>query len=282
LCTIIPNIKFKLDLNCISDKQLKSLTDVSVFVSEISNLKPRNNQPYVGRSAFAHKGGIHINAIIKEPTTYEHIPPEFVGNKRRLLVSELSGKTSIVIRAKDIGIELQKEKPITKKIHKLIQELENKGYQFEAAEESFELLLKKQLTKFKKFFTMEGFRVIIEKTKDGRLISEGAVKLKVNDKFEHTVSEGDGPVNALDNALRKALYRFYPTLSQMHLSDFRVRVLDEKAGTAAKVRVLIQSQDEHDTWSTIGVSENIIEASWQALVDSIEYKLMKEKDKGRL
>lgn len=282
LCVLIPNIVLKLGYSCNVEKNLNKITDISIFVAEVSNLKQRDNQPYVGRTAFAHKGGVHINAIMKDPTTYEHVPPEAVGNKRRLLVSELSGKTSIVIKARDLGIELHKEKPLTKKIHKLLQELEHRGFHFEAAEESFELLMHKELGKFKKFFEMEGFRVIVEKTKDGRLISEATVKLKVKGKFEHTVSEGDGPVNALDNALRKALYNFYPVLAEMRLSDFKVRVLDERAGTAARVRVLIQSQDQHETWNTIGVSENIIEASWQALIDSVEYKLLKEKERGKL
>jgi 2-isopropylmalate synthase len=282
LCVLIPNIKLKLKMGCIPDEKLKHLTEVSRFVSEVSNMKQMENQPYVGSRAFTHKGGVHINAVMKDPKTYEHIEPEIVGNRRKLLVSELSGKSSIVIKAKEYGFELQKDKGVTKKLHKLLQELEHKGYQFEAAEGSFELLLKKQLGKFKKFFTLEGFRVIIEKRKDDQIISEATIKLRVNNKSEYTVAEGDGPVNALDNALRKALNQFYPILAEMHLSDFKVRVLDEKAGTAAKVRVLIQSQDMEGTWNTIGVSENIIEASWQALVDSFEYKLMKEREKGRI
>lgn len=282
LCVLIPNIKLKLKMDCISDEKLRHLTEVSRFVSEVSNMKQMENQPYVGSRAFTHKGGVHINAVMKDPRTYEHVEPEIVGNRRRLLVSELSGKSSIVIKAKEYGFELQKDRGVTKKLHKLLQELEHKGYQFEAAEGSFELLLKKQLGKFKKFFTLEGFRVIIEKRKDDQIISEATIKLRVNNKSEYTVAEGDGPVNALDNALRKALNQFYPILAEMHLSDFKVRVLDEKAGTAAKVRVLIQSQDMEGTWNTIGVSENIIEASWQALVDSFEYKLMKEREKGRI
>ena len=188
----------------------------------------------------------------------------------------MAGKTGVLARARELELNLSKEDPKTKRILKLIQNLEHKGYHFEAAEASFELLIKKALKKYKKFFELEGFRVVVEKRSDKKIASEAIIKVKVNGLKEHTAAEGDGPVNALDNALRKALKDFYPTLSKMHLSDFKVRVLDEKAGTGAKVRVLIQSQDETDSWSTIGVSENIIEASWQALVDSVEYKLLKD------
>ncbi len=277
LIPIIANLKLKLGIDCITDDKLKELTRVSHFVSEISNMKQRSDQPYSGASAFAHKGGVHINAVMKNPRTYEHIEPQIVGNRRRILVSELAGKTGILVRAKELELDLSKEDPQTKKILKLIQSLEHQGYHFEAAEASFELLMKKALKKYKKFFELEGFRVVVEKLSDKKITSEAIIKLKVKGIKEHTAAEGDGPVNALDNALRKALKDFYPTLSKMHLSDFKVRVLDEKAGTAAKVRVLIQTQDETETWNTIGVSENIIEASWQALVDSVEYKLLKDK-----
>jgi len=276
LVSIIGNLKLKLNVNCVSDAKLKELTEVSRYIAEISNMKQRENQPFVGTTAFTHKGGVHVNAIMKNPRTYEHIEPHLVGNKRRILVSELSGKTSIILKAKELELDLKKEAPRTRKILKLLQRLEHEGYHFEAAEGSFELLLKKAFKKYKRFFELEGFRVVVEH-RNGRLVSEATIKLKVNDVEEHTAAEGDGPVNALDNALRKALTDFYPTLSEMHLSDFKVRVLDEKAGTAAKVRVLIQSQDAKDSWWTIGVSENIIEASWDALVDSVEYKLLKDR-----
>lgn len=277
LCAIIPNLQLKMGYKCVPEPKLKELTDVSRYVSEISNMRPQDNQPFTGRSAFAHKGGIHINAVMKNPVTYEHIMPEKVGNHRRILVSELSGKTSIILKAKEMEFDLTKDDPKTKKILKLIQAMENQGYHFEAADGSFELLVKKELKRYKPFFTLEGFRVSIEKREDNTLISEAIIKLNVNKKDEHTAAIGDGPVNALDNALRKALAKFYPTLSKMHLADFKVRVLDEKVGTAAKVRVLIQSEDENSSWGTVGVSENIIEASWQALVDSVEYKLLKDK-----
>ncbi len=277
LCAVIPNLKLKLKIDCVNDSQLKKLAEVSHYVAEIGNMKQQENQPYVGGSAFAHKAGVHVNAVMKNPSTYEHIEPGLVGNKRKILISELAGKTGILVKAKELDLDLTKETPQTKKILKLIQNLEHQGYYFEAAEASFELLMKRALKKYKKFFDLESFKVVVEKRQGNKLTSEATIKLRVNKIQEHTASEGDGPVNALDSALRKALNRFYPTLAKMHLSDFKVRVLDQKAGTAAKVRVLIQSQDEDDSWWTVGVSENIIEASWQALVDSIEYKLLKDK-----
>ncbi|MDD5120326.1 MAG: citramalate synthase [Candidatus Omnitrophica bacterium] len=280
LIPIIANLKIKMGINCVSEMQLKQLTHLSHFVSEISNMRLKNEQPFVGDSAFAHKGGMHINAIMKNPFTYEHIDPSLVGNHRRILVSELGGKTGILLRAKALNYDLTKTDPQTKKILDLVQSLEHKGFQFEAAEASFQILMKRALKKFKDFFDLEGFKVVIEKNQDKKITSEAIIKLRVNGVREHTAAEGDGPINALDNALRKALKDFYPALSKMHLSDFKVRVLEEKAGTAARVRVLIQSQDEDDIWNTIGVHENIIEASWQALVDSIEYKLLKDKEKS--
>lgn len=276
LIPIIANLKLKSGFGCIPDDKLKSLREVSYFVSEVSNMRHMSNQPYVGDSAFAHKGGVHINAVMKEPRSYEHINPESVGNRRRILVSELAGKSGILIRAKDLRLGLDKNDPRTKKIYKLLQSLELKGYHFEAAEGSFELLLKKALGKVGEYFHLEGFRVVVNKERNKKIASEAIIKLRVKNKLEHTAADGDGPVNALDNALRKALKDFYPTLAKMHLTDFKVRILDEKAGTAAVTRVIIQSQDEKDSWNTIGVSENIIEASWQALSDSIEYKLLKD------
>jgi len=275
LCSIIPNLKLKLGINCISDRRLETLTEVSRYVSEIANMVPQDNQPYVGNSAFAHKGGVHVSAVAKHPRTYEHAPPERVGNRRRILVSELSGRSSMFTKAKEFKIDFRER---TKEVEELllkVKQMENQGYQFEGAEGSFELLMKKTIGKHKTFFDLEGFRVIVEKDERGKLRSEATIKVKVKGKEEHTASEGDGPVNALDNALRKALERFYPELKTMSLTDFKVRVIDAAQGTAAKVRVLIESRDEKDEWGTIGVSENIIEASWQALVDSIEYKLLK-------
>jgi 2-isopropylmalate synthase len=276
LIPLIANLQLKLGINCLSADKLKELAHLSRFVAEVSNMRQRLDQPYVGESAFAHKGGMHINAVMKNPAAYEHMDPSLVGNRRRFLVSELGGRTGILLRTKKMELDLSKEDPQTKRLHQLIQKLEHEGYHFEAAEASFELLVKRALKKYKRFFELEGFRVVIEKEAEKKITSEAIIKLKVRGAKEHTAAEGDGPVNALDNALRKALKDFYPQLAKMHLSDFKVRVLDGKAGTAAKVRVLIQSQDEKDGWSTIGVSENIIEASWQALVDSVEYKLLKD------
>ena len=278
LTSIIPVLALKMGLDCLPSRQLKELTEVSRYVAEVSNMVQRPGQPFVGATAFAHKGGVHVNAVMKNPKTYEHLEPALVGNQRKILVSELSGRTSLVLKAKDLHLGLAKDAPQAKKLLKLLQQLEHRGYHFEAAEGSLELLLQRHLKHLKPFFKLEGFRIIIEK-RGAKLTSEATIKVKVDGIKEHAASEGDGPVNALDNAIRKALRQFYPTLSRMHLTDFKVRVLDEKAGTAAKVRVLIQSQDEHDSWGTVGVSENIIEASWQALVDSIEYKLLKDQAK---
>lgn len=276
LIPIIANLEIKLGVNCLEKDKIKELTHLSHYIAEVSNMRLRSDQPYVGESAFAHKGGMHINAVMKNTHSYEHIDPALVGNHRRMLVSELGGKTGILLRAKALELDLAKDDPKTKKILEMVQKLEHEGYHFEAAEASFELLMKNAFNKYDKFFELEGFKVVIEKISDRKITSEAVIKLKVKGVKEHTAAEGDGPVNALDNALRKALKEFYPTLSQMHLSDFKVRVLDEKVGTAAKVRVLIESKDKDDIWDTIGVHENIIEASWQALVDSVEYKLLKD------
>ncbi|NQU73522.1 MAG: citramalate synthase [Candidatus Omnitrophica bacterium] len=275
LISIIANLSLKLGVSCISRINLKELTEASRYVAEICNMKQLDSQPFVGNSAFAHKAGVHINAILKNSKTYEHIDPHLVGNRRRLLISELTGKSGLLQKAEELELELDKNASKTKRLLKLLQTMEHEGYHFEAAEASLELLMKRTLKKFKDFFKLEDFRVIIEKQKN-QIKSEAIIKLKVGKHLQHTAALGDGPVNALDNALRKALKDFYPGLSEMHLADFKVRVLDEKAGTAAKVRVLIQSQDKTNSWWTIGVSENIIEASWQALMDSIEYKLLKD------
>lgn len=275
LISIIADLSLKLGCECVSQIGLKELTEVSRYVAEVCNMKQLDNQPFVGNSAFAHKAGVHINAILKNPKSYEHVDPLLVGNRRRLLISELTGKSGLIKKAEEMELGLDKDAPKTKRILKLLQKLEHEGFHFEAAEASLEILIKRAMKKFEDFFKLEEFRIIIEKEKK-RLTSEATIKLKIGKHTQHTVSLGDGPVNALDNALRKALKDFYPGLSEMHLSDFRVRVLDEKTGTAAKVRVLIESQDKNASWWTIGVSENIIEASWQALVDSIEYKLLKD------
>ncbi|MFH1790924.1 MAG: citramalate synthase, partial [Candidatus Omnitrophota bacterium] len=258
LISVIGNLKLKMGMDCVSDIALKELTEVSRFVADISNMRQEDNQPFVGASAFAHKAGVHINAILKSSLSYEHIDPQKVGNKRRLIISELSGKSSIITKGKEIDLDFDSEKSQDRKILRTLQKLEEEGYQFESAEASLELFMKRAMGKFRDFFQLKDFRVIVEKRERRKVTSEATIKIKVGDKIEHTASLGDGPVNALDNALRKALRDFYPGLATMHLADFKVRVLDEKGGTAAKVRVLIQSQDTEDSWWTIGVSENII------------------------
>jgi 2-isopropylmalate synthase len=276
LVSVIGALKLKLGLNCISSLALRELTEVSRFIAEIANMKPQDNQPFVGNSAFAHKAGVHVNAILKNPKSYEHIDPHLVGNHRRLLISELSGKSTIIKKAADLELDLTKDEGRSKKILKLLQDMEHKGYHFEAAEASLELLIKRAMKTFKDFFELDNFKVTMEKSKAGSMVSKASINFKVGKVPEHTTALGDGPVNALDRALRKGLTKFYPSLKAMHLIDYKVRVLDEKEGTAARVRVLIQSQDRDDSWWTIGVSENVIDASWQALVDSIEYKLLKD------
>jgi len=276
LCSIIPNLVLKLGMDCVCKENLESLTRISHFVSELANLSPDGHQSYVGKSAFAHKGGMHVSAISRDKRTYEHIDPELVGNKRRVLVSELAGRSNVLYKLKEKELGLEEDTLLSKKIIARVKELENQGYEFEGAEGSFELLVKKAKGRYKKLFDLEGFRVTVEKRDDGRLISEATVKLKLKGKIVHTVAEGNGPVNALDKALRKALKQEYPELSQMHLADYKVRILDARAGTRAKTRVLIESSDKKDRWGTVGVSPNIIEASWEALIDSIEYKLLKQ------
>jgi len=275
LCSIIPNIELKLGIKNLKPEQLKMLYEISHFVSELANLPHNNRLPYVGESAFAHKGGIHVSAVQKHPATYEHIEPELVGNKRRVLVSELSGKSNILFKMKELGIEIKDKEELPKKIVQEIKKLESEGFEFEGAEGSFELLIKKASGEYKPIFNLKNYRVIIEKEKENNLISEATIKIEINGKEVHTVAEGDGPVNALDNALRKALLDFYPELKDVLLSDYKVRVLGSHKGTASKVRVLIETRKDKNIWGTVGVSENIIEASWQALIDSIEYFIYK-------
>ncbi len=279
LCTIIGILATKLKLRSIPETNLKKLTETSYYLSEISNIKLADNHAFVGHSAFAHKGGVHIDAMLKNPVAYEHATPEVIGNHRRFITSELAGKMPIVLKAQAMDIPLDKKSPETKRILKSLQMKERDGYQFEAADASFELFMKRALKKSSSFFKLEGFKVSTEKRHDGKVFAEASIRLKVKGHEEFSASDGDGPVDALDRALRKALTKFYPNLAEMHLSDYKVRVLDTKSGTAAKVRVLIESQDDTDSWTTVGVHENIIEASWEALIDSIEYKLLKDEKK---
>ncbi len=279
LCIVIPDLAYKMGLEVLSEVGLRRLTELSRYVYELANVVPQANQPFVGMSAFAHKGGLHIDAIRKDVRTYEHLSPELVGNERRLLISELSGAATIL--AKTDKFKLESDKALTRKILQQVQDLENEGYQFEAAEASFELLVKKAMGQHRRFFDLAGFHVSVRKDEQGRSVAEATVKVvNPEGEIEHTAGEGDGPVNALDAALRKALEQFYPNIKEMVLVDYKVRVVNPKAATAAKVRVIIQSRDHEDIWSTIGVSENILEASYQALVDSIEYKLLKDEERA--
>jgi len=280
LCSIIPNLKLKLGIHCIEDSQLQNLRAVSHFISEIANIPPNRRQPYVGDSAFTHKGGLHIHAIRKKSTTYEHIRPEYVGNVQRTLVSDYAGLSTIIHKAGEYGIVVKPEdRPKLQEVLRVLKEMEDRGYQFEGAEGSFELLMKRTLGLHKRSFDLIGFRVIVEKRKEEESpFSEATIMVKVGGETEHTAAVGNGPVNAIDNALRKALENFYPSLKEVHLIDYKVRVLTGMRGTASRVRVLIESGDKHRKWGTVGVSENIIEASWEALVDSIEYKLLKDRE----
>lgn len=275
LCAIIPNLAFKMGFEVISPEKIKTLTEVSRYVFEIGNLTPVMNMPYVGDSAFAHKGGLHVDALRKSKRTYEHIAPELVGNARRFLISELSGRSTVM--AKLEKTKIAEDKQLARKILFRVQELENEGYQFESADASFDLLVKKVMGTYKPFFEMIKYHVTVEKRKTGDIVTEATVKLRVGDRTEHVVGEGDGPVNALDAALRKSLESFYLSIKEIHLIDYKVRVVNARAGTAARVRVIIESRDKNSMWGTVGVSENIIEASWQALVDSVEYKLQKDE-----
>lgn len=275
LCSVIPNLQIKAGYRCIPEARMSSLTEVSRYVSEIANQVQPNNQPFVGTSAFAHKAGIHASAVLKAADTYEHIAPERVGNKRRILVSELSGAGNLVYKAKELGIDLDAANGQTREIIERIKALENEGFQFESAEASLELLMRKALKEYSPSFNLQGFKLILEKQGKEEIVSEAVMKLEVEDQIVHTAAEGNGPVNALDNCLRKALEGAYPFLADVHLTDYKVRVLDEEDGTEADVRVLIESRNEKSSWTTVGVSENIIEASWQALVDSIDYALYK-------
>jgi 2-isopropylmalate synthase len=278
LCSIIPGLCLKMNIPCLTPEKLLKLRETSRFVLELANMSPNRYQPYVGRSAFAHKGGVHISAVERNPATYEHIEPALVGNKRRILVSDLSGRAAIKRKAEDYGFHLSESDPVALQVLEELKDLENKGFQFEAAEASFELLLNRAMGKSKRYFELIGFRVINQKVKeDKESIAEATILVKVGGSVEHTAALGQGPVNALDNALRKALEKFYPQLKEMQLNDYKVRVLPGTPGTAAQVRVLIESQDAKNNWRTVGVSHDIIEASWQALVDSINYKMYSDE-----
>lgn len=276
LVSVIPNLQVKLGYACVSPENLAQLTKMSRYVAEIANMSMPNNQPFVGNSAFAHKGGIHVSAVLKNPQTYEHMEPELIGNRRRVLVSELAGQSNLLAKADELNVSFDQEKAESREMIKLIKEREYQGYQYEGAEASLSLLMLTGTGKMDELFSLESFKIFMEKSAERSILSEAMVKLNINGQIMHTAAEGNGPVNALDHALRKALENHFPCLSEMHLTDYKVRVLDEGEATAAKVRVLIESARNGEKWSTVGVSTNIIEASWEALVDSVRYLLWKE------
>lgn len=273
LCSIIPNLQLKMGHECITTSQLETLTHTARYISEIANVSMPVGQAFVGNAAFAHKGGIHVSAIMKDAKTYEHIKPELVGNKQRVLVSELAGQSNIINKAEALGLDINSNNEKTKTIMQHIKDLEHQGYQFEAADASLELLLRKAFGNWEPAFIVESYKINSEKKQD-TIVSEAIVKIIVNGESVYTVAEGNGPVNALDTALRKALAQHYPAIEHVHLTDYKVRVIDEKDATAAKVRVLIESTGVQSSWNTVGLSGNVIDASWAALVDSFHYALL--------
>ena len=282
LCSIIPALKLKMGIDCISDEQLASLTDVAHYISEAANLLPSPYAPYVGTSAFSHKAGYHMDGITKWPDAYQHIDPAVVGNRQRTVVSDQSGKRNVIQKAKELGIDLADKAKETQDLLQQVKHLESRGFQYENAEASFELLLHRAEPDYKPPFDLVDFMVVVESKRrpstrkaQDEMISEAMVKVKVEKDVIHTAAEGDGPVNALDLALRKALLQFYPSLKDVKLVDYKVRILEESVGTESQVRVLIESSDGTNEWRTVGSSTNIIEASWLALADGLEYWLLK-------
>jgi 2-isopropylmalate synthase len=276
LCAVIPNLQLKMRRAVLSEEQLAQLYEVAHFVASVANMAPPEREAYVGRSAFAHKGGMHVDAMLKNPRTYEHIAPEQVGNERRLLVSDQAGRRAVLFKAQALDLGLDQNSPQAQAILARLKEMEHAGYQFEGAEASFELMVRKSIGMHQPQFELEGFRVIVEKDRHGELHTEATIRVRVDGVEEHTAAEGDGPVHALDNALRKALERFYPDLRGIRLTDFKVRVVNApEQATAAAVRVMVESRAGSQSWTTVGVHTNIIEASWQALVDGVEYGLLR-------
>jgi 2-isopropylmalate synthase len=278
LTSVIPCLVLKMGYECISKENIHRLRDLSMFVDDLANVRHDIRQPFVGATAFAHKGGIHVNAIEKVARSYEHIEPETVGNHRRVLVSELSGRSNILMKAHELGMDLSKNTPEVRDILQQLKQLEHAGYEYEAADASFHILVQKLLKRHKPFFKLIDYRFNMSKhSVAGNDLLEAEVNLEVNGKAVSKKGGGDGPINALDNALRAALTGFYPAVAKVQLIDYKVRILDSYSGTAAKTRVIIESTDGTDTWGTVGVHDNIIEASWEALVDSVEYKLFQDE-----
>ena len=287
LVSIIGNLKIKMGIDCISDEQLSHLTEVSHYASELVNLPPNEHAPYVGNSAFSHKGGMHVAAVNKLEESYQHVPPELVGNRKRVVVSELSGRGNIAYKIRELGIDVDLGAEGTREVLGRIKDLESKGFQYEGAEASFELLVRRAHSDYKAPFELVDFMVLVENSRrspthpqaaDPYLLAEATVKVKVGEEMIHTAAEGNGPVNAFDLAVRKALQQFYPGITVIELADYKVRIVDESSGTASSIRVLIESTDGKRTWRTVGSSTNVIEASWLALADSLEYWLIKNRD----
>ena len=276
LCAIIPNLQLKLGLSCIPPENMTELTSAARFVSEVANMTFNDKAPYVGNDAFSHKGGMHIDAVSKNPISYEHINPEQIGNVRHILVSEVAGRSALLAKINAVDPALNKDSSETKRILEHLKSLEHEGYQFESAESSFELLVMRLLGKHKPLFTLKEYKVSTHAPSADGVNSSATVRITVGNEEESTTGVGDGPVNALDKAVRMALERFYPAIKDVKLIDYKVRVLDSDKATAAKVRVLIESADQHASWTTVGVSTDIIDASWRAMLDAIEYKLMRD------
>ncbi|MFC1948692.1 citramalate synthase [Chloroflexota bacterium] len=286
LCSIIPDLKLKMGIDCVTDEQLARLTEVSRYISEAANLVPDPFQPYVGISAFSHKAGYHVDGVTKWADSYQHIEPARIGNQQRAVVSELSGKRNITYKAREMGLDLSIRSPETQKVLEQVKRMESLGFQYENAEASFELLVRRARPDYKPLFELVDYMVVIEKKRrlptrksTEEMLSEAMLKVKVNGEVNHTVAEGNGPVNALDQALRKALLQYYPDMAVIKLVDYKVRILEESTGTESQVRVLIESSDGNEEWTTVGSSANIIEASWLALADSVEYWLVKQRVK---
>lgn len=278
LTSVIPNLQLKMGHVVVSRSSMQHLRQLSLFVDELANIRPDPRAPYVGDSAFAHKGGTHVNAVSKSQQTYEHIAPEEVGNRRRVLVGELSGRTTVLMKAKELGADLERDSEEVRDILDQIKRLEHEGFEFESADASFLLLVHKAIQHHKPAFELVDYHISMRRNGvHDTSVCEATLKIKVRGKVSHTVADGDGPVNALDSALRSGLVKYFPSIKNVRLTDYKVRILDSKTGTASKTRVLIESTDGHREWCTVGVSDNIIEASWQALVDSIEYYLLIER-----
>jgi len=282
LCSVIPNLQLKMGFETVPPQNLKKLKELAHFVAELANVPLPKNMPYVGDSAFTHKAGVHASAVLKNPETYEHINPELVGNRRKITVSDMAGRSNLIAKLKEYGItNVEPNSVELRKLVDKIKELEKEGYHFEAAEASLELLIKRHFGLVKDFFNFDAYRILIAKRKgDISPVSEATVRVSLENFEEHTAALGNGPVNALDKALRKALKEFYPSIADIQLIDYKVRIVNETEGTAAKVRVLIEFTDGKRKWATVGVHENIIEASWRALVDGIVYKLMKDEEEN--